>query len=59
MLAIGGANCHSPTSLFHNDVEDGEVYDMADMTLGCGRKGDSLKLALSWIYYGKDGYESK
>lgn len=45
--------------LFHNDVEDGEVYDMADMTLGCGRKGDSLKLALSWIYYGKDGYEKR
>jgi len=31
---------------------------MADLTLGCGRKGDSLKLALGWIYYGKEGYES-
>ncbi|KAF8458245.1 pyridoxal phosphate-dependent transferase [Kalaharituber pfeilii] len=45
--------------LFHNEVENDEVYDMADLTLGCGRKGDSLKLALGWIYYGKEGYESK
>ena len=45
-------------SLFHSEVLDDEVYDMADLTLGCGRKGDSLKLALGWIYYGKEGYES-
>ncbi|RPB25550.1 glutamate decarboxylase [Terfezia boudieri ATCC MYA-4762] len=45
--------------LFHSEVLNDEVYDMADLTLGCGRKGDSLKLALGWIYYGKKGYENK
>ncbi|PHH77326.1 hypothetical protein CDD83_4145 [Cordyceps sp. RAO-2017] len=27
------------------------------MTLQCGRRGDSLKLALAWLYYGADGFE--
>jgi glutamate decarboxylase len=44
--------------LFHNEGgEDAEVWDLADLTLQCGRRGDSLKLALSWIYYGSSGYE--
>lgn len=44
--------------LFHGDgAEDTEVWDLADLTLQCGRRGDSLKLALSWIYYGSEGYE--
>ncbi|KAK4218441.1 glutamate decarboxylase 1 [Rhypophila decipiens] len=34
-----------------------EVWDLADLTLQCGRRGDSLKLALSWIYYGAAGFE--
>lgn len=33
-----------------------EVWDLADLTPQCGRKGDSLKLALGWIYYGQHGY---
>ncbi|KAK5716612.1 Glutamate decarboxylase 2 [Elasticomyces elasticus] len=33
-----------------------EVWDLADLTPQCGRRGDSLKLALSWIYYGTSGY---
>lgn len=33
-----------------------EVWDLADLTPQCGRKGDSLKLALGWIYYGHSGY---
>lgn len=37
--------------------EMGEVWDLADLTLQCGRRGDSLKLALSWIYYGASGLE--
>ena len=45
-------------SLFHNDSsQDEEVWDLADLTLQCGRKADSLKLALGWVYYGKEGYE--
>lgn len=34
-------------------------YDIGDLTLQCGRKGDSLKLALGWIYYGRSGYGAK
>lgn len=30
-------------------------WDLADATLQCGRRGDSLKLALSWIYQGRHG----
>ncbi|KIW27857.1 uncharacterized protein PV07_07558 [Cladophialophora immunda] len=33
--------------------------DLADLTLQCGRRGDSLKLFLSWQYYGTLGYSSK
>lgn len=36
-----------------------EVWDLADLTLQCGRRGDSLKLALSWIYYGIAGFSSQ
>ncbi|KAK3376653.1 pyridoxal phosphate-dependent transferase [Lasiosphaeria ovina] len=49
--------------LFHAPGEaasDGlpaEVWDLADLTMQCGRRGDSLKLALSWIYYGAAGFE--
>jgi glutamate decarboxylase len=49
--------------LFHGDGngdangdEIAEVWDLADLTLQCGRRGDSLKLALSWLYYGSDHY---
>ena len=45
--------------LFHEGNEGGEVWDLADLTLQCGRRGDSLKLALSWIYYGRDGFEEQ
>lgn len=51
--------------LFHEDGEgdtgdeDREVYDLADLTLQCGRRGDSLKFALSWLYYGASGYASQ
>ncbi|KAJ2906136.1 glutamate decarboxylase [Zalerion maritima] len=44
--------------LFHGaGDEDREIWDLADLTLQCGRRGDSLKLALSWIYYGAAGFE--
>lgn len=35
--------------------EDDEVWDLADLTLQCGRRGDALKLALAWTYYGRTG----
>lgn len=33
--------------------------DLADLTLQCGRRGDSLKLFLAWQYYGTAGYAAK
>jgi len=45
----------------HLDDEDDWTPpdDLADLTLQCGRRGDSLKLFLSWQYYGTSGYASK
>lgn len=34
-----------------------DYWDLADITPQCGRRGDALKLALSWIYQGSEGYE--
>lgn len=48
--------------LFHSALETpvpADIYDLADLTLQCGRRGDSLKLALGWIFYGKDGYAAQ
>ncbi|KAK1457327.1 hypothetical protein CCUS01_01795 [Colletotrichum cuscutae] len=45
--------------LFHNVDEAEDVWDLADLTLQCGRRGDSLKLALAWIYYGAGGFEQQ
>ncbi|KAG9780390.1 PLP-dependent transferase, partial [Aureobasidium melanogenum] len=33
--------------------------DLADLTLQCGRRGDSLKFFFAWQYYGTSGYRSK
>lgn len=33
-----------------------EFWDLADITPQCGRRGDSLKVALSWIYHGSAGF---
>ncbi|PVH95142.1 putative glutamate decarboxylase [Periconia macrospinosa] len=38
-----------------NNTDD--TYDLAELTPQCGRKGDALKLALGWVYYGRIGYE--
>ncbi|KAL9076355.1 MAG: hypothetical protein Q9161_001071 [Pseudevernia consocians] len=44
--------------LFHAAAEPApaDVSDLADLTLQCGRRGDSLKLYLGWIYHGSSGY---
>jgi hypothetical protein len=45
-------------SLFHESEEEtDDVYDLAQMTMGCGRRGDALKMAFAWVYYGRIGYE--
>lgn len=45
--------------LFHQEDGSDEVWDLADLTLQCGRRGDALKLALSWIYYGSSGFSTQ
>lgn len=56
------ANTLEAGYLFHESSDrgaDGDTWDLADLTLQCGRRGDSLKLALSWIYYGAEGYSQQ
>lgn len=57
------ANTTEAGYLFHTDEEqedDGNAWvepmDLADLTLQCGRRGDSLKMFMSWQYYGTKGY---
>jgi glutamate decarboxylase len=50
------ANSLRAEYLFH-DRDDDEVWDLADLTLQCGRRADSLKLALAWVFYGARGFE--
>lgn len=42
--------------LFHSAEPSSDVYDLTDLILQCGRKGDSLKFYLSWTFHGTDGY---
>lgn len=57
------ANTFPASYLFHSSSSSSspsnpsEIYDLADLTLQCGRRGDSLKLALGWVFYGREGYE--
>ena len=54
------ANSTAAGYLFHgSESGDDEIWDLADMTLQCGRRGDSLKLAIAWIYYGAEGFEKQ
>ncbi|KAJ5104104.1 hypothetical protein N7532_004633 [Penicillium argentinense] len=41
------------------ETDSPEVWDLADLTLQCGRRADSLKLFLGWTYYGTEGYEQQ
>lgn len=47
----------------HVDDDDREDWtppdDLADLTLQCGRRGDSLKFFFAWQYYGTVGYRAK
>ncbi|KAL2072118.1 hypothetical protein VTL71DRAFT_11461 [Oculimacula yallundae] len=59
LMKFHKANTLPAGYLFHEDSDSGEVWDLADLTLQCGRRGDSLKLALSWIYYGSSGFAAQ
>ncbi|KAJ5095362.1 hypothetical protein NUU61_004718 [Penicillium alfredii] len=41
------------------EADSPEVWDLADLTLQCGRRADSLKLFLGWTYYGTQGYAAQ
>ncbi|KAK0642411.1 L-aspartate decarboxylase dtxS4 [Lasiodiplodia hormozganensis] len=48
--------------LFHNEdeLEDTNVlYDLADFTPQCGRKGEALKLFLAWLSAGSAGFSDR
>jgi glutamate decarboxylase len=53
--------CHNATegSEHEDSLRDQDVWDLGDLTLQCGRRCDSLKLALGWISYGSSGYEAQ
>ncbi|ORX39124.1 glutamate decarboxylase [Kockovaella imperatae] len=44
--------------LFHTSDSE-EIFDLADLTPQCGRRGDALKFFLSWVYYGEEGLSEK
>ena len=58
MSIVKQANRTEAGYLFHGSDDD-EIWDLADLSLQCGRRADSLKLALAWIYYGTDGFASQ
>ncbi|KAG5985356.1 hypothetical protein E4U55_004580 [Claviceps digitariae] len=58
MNLFNKANSTAAGYLFHTNVNE-EAWDLADLTLQCGRRGDSLKVALAWLYYGADGFEKQ
>lgn len=45
--------------LFHGRENDEENYDLADGTMGCGRRADSFKFYMSWLYYGSQGLQAR
>lgn len=66
------ANSLNAPYLFHStpgsstDLENAEnepeptlFYDLADGTMGCGRRPDALKLYLGWSWFGKEGYSKR
>ena len=54
------ANSLKAPYLFHNSSPDDEdLYDLADATMGCGRRPDALKLYLSWHWYGSSGFAQR
>lgn len=59
LAVFHAANTLPAGYLFHGAGTDGEVWDLADLTLQCGRRADSLKMALAWIYYGADGFKAQ
>lgn len=51
------ANSLDAPYLFHGRENDEENLDLADGTMGCGRRADSFKFYLTWLYYGYAGLQ--
>lgn len=45
--------------LFHGRENGEENFDLADGTMGCGRRADSFKFYMAWKYYGTKGFEQR
>lgn len=45
--------------LFHSANDDDENFDLADGTMGCGRRADAVKFYLAWKWYGSKGFEER
>ncbi|EGW31297.1 uncharacterized protein SPAPADRAFT_61865 [Spathaspora passalidarum NRRL Y-27907] len=45
--------------LFHGRESGEENYDLADGTMGCGRRSDAFKFYMGWLYYGTAGFEAR
>lgn len=56
-LFHGGA---STGSAFEDEAPStSQLWDLADLTLQCGRRGDALKLAMAWTWYGGEGFAAR
>lgn len=53
------ANSLDAPYLFHGRENDDENLDLADGTMGCGRRADSFKFYLAWLYYGYQGLQER
>lgn len=53
------ANSLNAPYLFHGRENEEDNLDLADGTMGCGRRADSFKFYLSWLYYGSEGLEQR
>lgn len=53
------ANSLDAPYLFHNALDDSENFDLANGTMGCGRRSDALKMYLAWMYYGQEGFQKR
>lgn len=61
MRQFHASNTLPATYLFHSSSPSSshDIYDLADLTLQCGRRADSLKLHLAWTYHGTHGFASQ
>lgn len=53
------ANSLEAAYLFHSRENEDENLDLADGTMGCGRRADSFKFYLAWLYYGFEGLQDR